>query len=130
VTHTRTQVGIVGAGAYRSRLSQWRPAELTCDVIAARDGSQTVARAFSPLGERTDHFREYPYGWFWHSDDGGRVVRRAHPCSARTRLALISTRSPDAIEFDLRRQEAELELVIVRTPGRRCWPKTTSDWLT
>jgi p-hydroxybenzoate 3-monooxygenase len=69
--------------------------ELSCDFIAGCDGSQSVSRASIPSNERTDHFREYPFGWF------GVLV--AAPPSADELIyarhergfALISTRSPE-----------------------------------
>jgi p-hydroxybenzoate 3-monooxygenase len=72
-----------------------RQHELTCDFIVGCDGSQSLSRASIPMSERTDHFREYPFGWFG-------ILVAAPPSSdeliyARHErgFALISTRSPE-----------------------------------
>ena len=69
--------------------------ELTCDVIAGCDGSQGISRWAIPDDERTDHFREYPFGWFG-------ILAQAPPSSSeliyahsQRGFALISSRTPE-----------------------------------
>ncbi|WP_344382974.1 4-hydroxybenzoate 3-monooxygenase, partial [Georgenia ruanii] len=40
------------------------PARLVCDFVAGCDGSRGIAKWAIPENVRTDHFREYPFGWF------------------------------------------------------------------
>ncbi len=37
---------------------------LVCDFLAGCDGSQGISKWAIPPSMRTDHFREYPFGWF------------------------------------------------------------------
>ena len=40
------------------------PVRLSCDFVAGCDGSRGISKWAVPETVRTDHFREYPFGWF------------------------------------------------------------------
>ncbi|KAE8765333.1 4-hydroxybenzoate 3-monooxygenase [Georgenia thermotolerans] len=40
------------------------PTRVVCDFVAGCDGSRGISKRAIPEVLRTDHFREYPFGWF------------------------------------------------------------------
>ena len=38
--------------------------EVRCDYLVGADGSHSICREEIPIGERQEHFREYPIAWF------------------------------------------------------------------
>lgn len=66
---------------------------LVCDFVAGCDGSRGVSRATIPEGERVDHFREYPFGWFGILADAPPSAPELIYANSEHGFALISQRT-------------------------------------
>ncbi len=68
--------------------------ELRCDFVAGCDGFHGVSRTSIPASRRTEHARDYPFGWFGILVEAPRSSEELIYARHERGFALVSTRSP------------------------------------
>jgi p-hydroxybenzoate 3-monooxygenase len=105
--------------------------ELDCDVVAGCDGFWGVCRDAIPADRRTDHVREYPFGWFGILAEAPPSSEELIYCSSERGFALVSTRSPTVQRLYFQCDPAD---EVSRWPDERIWEElqarleTTDGW--
>ena len=78
----------------RYRAADGTARELSCDFIAGCDGHHGVSRPALPAALRTEHARDYPFGWFGVLVEAPRSSDELIYAASPRGFALVSTRTP------------------------------------